>query len=54
MVSEKILSGSQPEGRGSAPVVVSEHITYSLLSIAETRREEFGNHASEKKRKGNT
>jgi hypothetical protein len=38
--------------RRSAPVVVSEPRTSSLLSVAE-RKEEFYSHATEKKRKGN-
>jgi hypothetical protein len=43
----------RPEGRGSAPVVVSEHRTNSFLSVAE-RKEEFYSHATEKKREANT
>jgi hypothetical protein len=41
MVLEKILSGSRPEGRRSASVVVSEHRTNSFLSVAERRRRNF-------------
>jgi hypothetical protein len=52
VVVVKILSGSQPEGRGSAPVVVSECRIISLLSVAGERRNIFI-HVVEKKRQTN-
>jgi hypothetical protein len=47
-----ILSGSWPEGRGSASVVVSEHRKSSFLSVAE-KRGTFYSHAAEEKRQAN-
>jgi hypothetical protein len=41
VVLVKILHGSWPKGRGSAPVVVSEHEKNSFLSVAERKEEKF-------------